>query len=574
MCEHAKPIETPLQEAAGAPIQPGDVVANRYRVERILGSGAFGWVAAAVHTGDGTRAALKVLRPEQASSAASVARFVRRELQILRRVHERGPVKQVVRALEPDIIEERGLFFLVLELIEGPSLTEVLTTEKILDQAEARRLLHDCAVGLAAIHAAEGVHRDIKPDNVRLRPSGEAVLLDLGIAKALWSTERLTKTTDKPMTPVYAAPEQLAGEEVGPPADIYALGLIGYEMLTGAVPLSGRTLTELLANRMMRDAPDVRSFGRPVPDDMVVLLRACLDRRPAGRPAADAFARALGGDANATRTIVSASGASIPPSGPTPISASLILGQTAVAPPPQASPSNPLGTGDPPRPISQSVEASRAAAPPSRAIWWVLGALVLAGAAATIAALVYRSHTRTRAIASAVATTTASIAPTEAPSELASALQNSAKPAPVATAPTLHVELLETEIQVGKPIVARLEATAPLHVLLIDVYEGGDGAIFSPSNFKRDLAVAPGEGVWFPPDKFEGVASLPRGARETREAFHAFGFATVAEVQALVPKAAYTVRQLPLTKADVVRIEEAARKAGAIEATAEYLIRK
>lgn len=275
------------------PFAEGQIVAGRWRTTRLLGSGSFGWVVAAERVDDGAPAALKILRADQAGHASSVERFVRRELEILKRVHATVAVPQVVRALEPQIIEEGPRLVMVLELVDGPTLADVLTKERMLDQAEARAVLTDLAIGLAAIHAADGVHRDLKPENVRLRAGGGAVILDLGIAKALWNTEQLTKTASAPMTPLYASPEQLTGEEVGPPADIFALGLIGYEMLVGAVPLSGRSLPEIIRARSGGTAPDLATFGRPLSADLARTIHRCLARSPRDRPSAADVVAAL-----------------------------------------------------------------------------------------------------------------------------------------------------------------------------------------------------------------------------------------------------------------------------------------
>ncbi|MFO0550680.1 MAG: protein kinase [Polyangiaceae bacterium] len=278
----------------GCPFSAGDSV-GPYVVVRELGAGTFGWVLAATGGEPEKRVALKVLRPELGDTAGAVSRFVRRELEILKRVHAKAPVPEVVRAEHGEVLELGGVLVMVLEFVDGPSLADVMQRERVMDQGEVRGILADLARGLAAIHEAGGVHRDLKPENVRLRADGRAVILDLGIAKALWSTQQLTGSSQAPMTPLYASPEQLTGEEVGPPADLFALGLIAYEMLTGAVPLSGRTLAELIRARDEGRAPPVGTLGRKISADLSTLIERCLARTPSLRPrASEALAMLTG----------------------------------------------------------------------------------------------------------------------------------------------------------------------------------------------------------------------------------------------------------------------------------------
>ncbi len=284
---------TSAGQAASSSLGPEEVVAGRYVVERQLGEGTFGWVFAALDSTGGGRVALKVLRPEYASQEAVFLRFKRRELEILRRVHAAREHQNVVRVLEPDLVSHRGLAILVLEHIDGPGLDQILARERILDPGEARRLAASLARGLEAIHAAGGVHRDLKPANVRIRGDGEPVILDLGIARAMWETQTLTGTGQHLMTPLYASPEQLAGHEVGQESDVYALGLMLYEMLTGMVPLAGRTYVETAMARTTRSAPDPRSTGRKLDPVTVECTLACLQKDPEKRPTAADVARRL-----------------------------------------------------------------------------------------------------------------------------------------------------------------------------------------------------------------------------------------------------------------------------------------
>ncbi|WP_437735262.1 protein kinase domain-containing protein [Sorangium sp. So ce1335] len=285
----------PRAPEAPRPFACGEVLAGRFAVERPIGEGSFGWVFAATDLSERPprRVAIKVLRHERAAERRTLRRFEQRELALLRRVHAAAPAPNVVRALSPVLFAHRGLPFLVLELIEGPSLREVLAARGPLPPGEARRIGAGLARGLASIHAALGVHRDLKPSNVRLRAGGEPVILDLGIARALWLTQETTASALPWMTPRYAAPEQLAGGPASPASDVYALGLLLHEMLAGEVPLAGRTREETREAREARDTPCPPAAGAALPEDVAALVRRCLARDPARRPAAAEVAEAL-----------------------------------------------------------------------------------------------------------------------------------------------------------------------------------------------------------------------------------------------------------------------------------------
>jgi hypothetical protein len=164
---------------APCPLGSGDVLAQRYAVELLVGQGTFGWVLAAldVATSPPRRVALKVLRPRYASQGDVLRRFERRELEVLRRVEAAHPTPHVVRALEPALLWHGALPCLVLEFIDGPSLRGVLDNEPPRPLADVLRLGSALARGLAAIHAVEGVHRDLKPTNIRLRGGREPVIV-------------------------------------------------------------------------------------------------------------------------------------------------------------------------------------------------------------------------------------------------------------------------------------------------------------------------------------------------------------------------------------------------------------
>jgi serine/threonine-protein kinase len=270
------------------------VLAGRYAIEHLIGMGTFGWVLSALDLAGEPprRVAIKMLRPRYAHQAEFVRRFERRELSLLLRVQELSPTPHVVRAVEPSVLKYGSHPYLVLEFIDGPSLRDVLGETSM---APERVLYFGACIarGLAAIHSAGGVHRDLKPANIRLRGGRDPVIVDLGINRALWETQDATETGLVPMTPRYASPEQRAHQKVGPESDIYSLGLILYEMLTGDVPVVGENLEEALTSRRASEAPGLLVSGRGIPREMIDCVLRCLRPRPEQRPTAWEVAETL-----------------------------------------------------------------------------------------------------------------------------------------------------------------------------------------------------------------------------------------------------------------------------------------
>jgi serine/threonine-protein kinase len=269
--------------AAPCPIALGDVMAGRYTVARLIGEGTYGWVFEALDTAPlrPRPVAIKVLRPEHAGGVA-LRRFQDRELALLRRVERAGPSWNVVLVLEPALQRHRGLPFIVLELIDGPSLSDRIAHGRAIGQGEAARIGLGIARGLSALHAAGIIHRDLKPSNVRLRNDTEPVIVDLGIAAAVEGTSGLTATGQTPMTRHYAAPEQLAGRPVDTRCDVYALGVILQEMA-----VQGRLLS--IARRCLELDPQRRPSAAEVAAAIEGLLRPAPRRKATRSRAARLF---------------------------------------------------------------------------------------------------------------------------------------------------------------------------------------------------------------------------------------------------------------------------------------------
>ncbi|MGB6456041.1 MAG: serine/threonine-protein kinase, partial [Streptosporangiaceae bacterium] len=218
------------------------VLANRYRLDARIAAGGIGEVWRARDLVLDRPVAVKVLRPEYAGQPQALARF-------------RAEARQAGSVSHPGIAQvydygEGGAAaapYLVMELVNGPSLAEVLAAGP-LDAASALDVLAQTAAGLHAAHAAGLVHRDIKPANLVLGPGGQVKITDFGIAHAAGSAP-ITRTGLVIGTPAYLAPEQVAGDPATEASDLYALGVVGYECLTGAPPFRGAPADVAAAHR-------------------------------------------------------------------------------------------------------------------------------------------------------------------------------------------------------------------------------------------------------------------------------------------------------------------------------------
>lgn len=255
----------------------GDVLAGRYRLGGLIASGGMADVFAAYDELLSRRVAIKRYR---GAAVADRARFAS-EVHTLASLSHPGLV-QVYDAGEHD-----GEGYVVLELVDGPTLREVLAERGALPSRDAQALGVALAEALEFVHARGVVHRDVTPSNILCGADGRARLADFGVARLLDST-RITAPATAVGTAAYMAPEQLAGRAVGPPADVYALGLVLQEALTNRPAFDG-TGHEVALARLARD-PDVET---DVPDRWRPLLREMTARDPAARPSAAAVAQRL-----------------------------------------------------------------------------------------------------------------------------------------------------------------------------------------------------------------------------------------------------------------------------------------
>ena len=250
---------------------PGALLAGRYRIARLLGRGGMGVVYEARDERLGHAVALKFLPASLARDPRRLAQF-HNEVRLARQISH----PNVCRVY--DIGEVGGHLFLSMELIEGRDLGAMIASGRRFDEHEAIELTRQICAGLAAVHAQGVLHRDLKPANIMISAGGQARLMDFGIAAAgeAGESDRITEGT-----PAYMAPEQLAGEGISERSDIYALGLVMYELFTGRRLMSGATV-EALRQQQSSLAEALPSAPAGSAGDAIA---RCLSREPARRPA-------------------------------------------------------------------------------------------------------------------------------------------------------------------------------------------------------------------------------------------------------------------------------------------------
>ena len=251
-----------------------------YEVGGLLGRGGFAEVYAAIDLRLKRKVAVKVIRPDLVASETLLERF-RRE------------AEAAAQLRHPNIIpiysvgESEGVVFFVMPLIEGETLRARLDRDGRLAIEEARRIMSEAASALHVAHRSGVVHRDIKPDNIMLEVEDRRVLLmDFGIAKAAIEAEEtgLTGTGMIIGTPQYMSPEQASGERsIDHRSDIYSLGVVGFQMLTGELPFKATSVQGMIVQHITEEPPPVRELRRECPRELAEFVHRCLAKAPEDR---------------------------------------------------------------------------------------------------------------------------------------------------------------------------------------------------------------------------------------------------------------------------------------------------
>jgi serine/threonine-protein kinase len=252
----------------------GDTLLGKYRVERVLGAGGMGAVVAARHLRLDHMVAIKVLLPEVIDDAEIVARFEREG-----RASASITSDHIARVTDVGVLDS-GAPFMVMEYLAGEDLEAILKREGTLSVEQAVELAIQACDVLSEAHALGIVHRDLKPANLYCVARGERFsikVLDFGISKVM--NEHMTNVHGLMGSPAYMSPEQIrAPHGVDGRADIWALGVVLYEALTGQVPFDGRTIPAMLTSIAIRPTPSIRRMRPDVPAGLEAVIQKCLEK--------------------------------------------------------------------------------------------------------------------------------------------------------------------------------------------------------------------------------------------------------------------------------------------------------
>jgi eukaryotic-like serine/threonine-protein kinase len=252
-------------------------VAGRYRLEGRLGFGGMSTVHLALDLRLERQVALKLLAEHLAEDPAFVSRFQREAQAAARLVHP-----NIVQVFDSGQDQSTGQYFIVMEYIEGASCAEILRDDGWVEVDEAISIIEQACAGLHYAHRHGVVHRDVKPGNLLRSREGEVKLADFGIAKATEQSS-ITQVGSVLGTAAYLAPEQARGEEAGPPADLYALGVVAYQLISGRLPYEATSLTELALKQQGESPPTLDSLVAAVNPELADAVAIALALDPLDR---------------------------------------------------------------------------------------------------------------------------------------------------------------------------------------------------------------------------------------------------------------------------------------------------
>ena len=263
------------------------LVKGKYEIKRLLGKGGMGAVFLAHDLTLEREVAIKVLPPDFSSDPQVIKRF-QQEAKTAAKLDHMNIIP--IYRVESD----EGLNYFVMKYISGTSLEDLLDSRQEISFDYAQRILWEAACALGHAHSRGVVHRDVKPANIMFDHDGKVMLTDFGIGKLLQSATGLTGTGMIIGTPHYMAPEQAKGQSVDGRADQYSLGVVGYRLLSGALPFSGDSVHTILYKHIFEEAPRLSGMRQSVPRYLTDPIQRALSKEPAERfPTMEDFASAL-----------------------------------------------------------------------------------------------------------------------------------------------------------------------------------------------------------------------------------------------------------------------------------------
>jgi len=260
-----KTLETPREE-----LTRGTLFADRYEIIEELGKGGMGKVYRVEDAKTKEEIALKLIKPEIASDKKTIDRF-RNELTTARKIRHKNICGMY------DLDEDRGVYYITMEYVLGQNLKGLIRQTGKLAISTVISIAKQICEGLSEAHKLGVVHRDIKPNNIMIDKGGNARIMDFGIARSL-ETKGITGAGVMIGTPEYMSPEQVEGKEVDQRSDIYSLGVILYEMVTGKLPFEGDTPLSIAMKHKSEPPPNPKELNVQIPEDLSNLILSCMEK--------------------------------------------------------------------------------------------------------------------------------------------------------------------------------------------------------------------------------------------------------------------------------------------------------
>ncbi len=270
-----------VRAAARGP-KVGVAFAGRYDVLSVLGRGGMGSVYQVLDRELDEEVALKVLTPEAFAEGTQAVQTLKQEIRLARKITH----PNVVRT--HDLGEADGLRFLTMEFVPGTTLRELLDRRGAVALAPGLQIAKQLCRGLAAVHEAGIIHRDIKPQNIMVLPNGVVKLMDFGIARTEDGAEHPALDGQTVGTPYYMSPEQAMGRELDARSDLYTVGVVLFELFTGQRPFPGNDAASVMQKHVTAEPPRPSALRPDLPDHLEKVVLACLSKRPDRRPASAA----------------------------------------------------------------------------------------------------------------------------------------------------------------------------------------------------------------------------------------------------------------------------------------------
>ena len=268
----------PEPSRPGAGPRVGQLFANRYVVRSILGKGGMGRVYRAHDRELDDEIALKVLAPDAFDDEALAIPALRQEIRLARKITHRNVVRT------HDLGEFGGLRFLTMEYVPGTTLREVIDRRGAVALGPGLQIAKQLCRGLAAVHEAGILHRDVKPPNIMVLPNGVVKLMDFGIARPSVGIDPASELGQTVGTPYYMSPEQARGLALDERSDVYAVGVVLYELFTGTRPIEGRDPAEVMRAHVAASPPPPGSRRPDLPELLDRIVMSCLAKSPERRP--------------------------------------------------------------------------------------------------------------------------------------------------------------------------------------------------------------------------------------------------------------------------------------------------